>query len=84
MFSNHPDQVDVKSKAGDLVLGDARVLHAARKNQTDQRRNLLLLWHNRPETVPEYWDGEISETISNRDPEASYAGTRVPGQFLSY
>jgi hypothetical protein len=84
MFSNHPDQVDVKTRAGDLVLGDARVLHAARKNQTDQRRNLLLLWHNRPETVPEYWDGEISEIIRNRDPEASYAGTRVPGEFLSF
>ena len=83
MFSNHPDQVDVKSKAGDLVLGDARVLHAARKNQTDQRRNLLLLWHNRPETVPDYWEGKIPKLIQNRDSEVSYTGTRIPRNLLS-
>ena len=73
----------MKSKAGDLVLGDARVLHGARKNQTDQRRNLLLLWHNRPETVPDYWEDEIPKLIQNRDSEASYTGTRIPRNLLS-
>lgn len=33
------------SKAGSLVLCDARVLHAARKNQTAASRDLLLIWH---------------------------------------
>ena len=33
MFSHHPDQVDVLTKAGSLVLGDARVLHAAEKTR---------------------------------------------------
>ena len=32
MFSDHPDQVDVCVKAGDLVLADARVLHSAYRN----------------------------------------------------
>ena len=82
MFSHHPDQVDVLTKAGSLVLGDARVLHAARKNQTDQRRNLLLLWHSRPKTVPDYWEGEIPLMFVEGDPEITYPASRIPGQYL--
>ena len=82
MFSHHPDQVDVLTKAGSLVLGDARVLHAARKNQTDQRRNLLLLWHSRPKTVPDYWEGETPLLFVEGDPEITYPSSRIPGQYL--
>ena len=82
MFSDHPDQVDVYSNPGDLVMADARVLHAAYKNQTDESRNLLLIWHRRPETVPEYWKDEVPAVIRNRDPDATYEGTRIPGEFL--
>lgn len=82
MFSDHPDQVDVCSAPGDLVLADARVLHAAYKNQTGERRNLLLLWHNRPETVPDYWQSEVPPEFSDRDPKAEYEGTRIPGAYL--
>ncbi|MEC7866069.1 MAG: phytanoyl-CoA dioxygenase family protein [Candidatus Poribacteria bacterium] len=82
MFSDHPDQLDLLTKAGSLVLGDARILHAARKNQTAKRRNLLLLWHNRPETIPDYWDREIPQVIAERNSEAAYSGSRIPGQYL--
>jgi len=82
MFSDHPDQVDLLTKAGSLVLGDARVLHAARNNQTAERRDLLLLWHSRPETVPDYWDREIPQVIAERNPAATYPGSRIPGQYL--
>ena len=82
MFSHHPDQVDVLTKAGSLVLGDARVLHAARKNQTDQRRNLLLLWHSRPKTVPDYWEGETPLLFVEGGPEITYPSSRIPGQYL--
>lgn len=82
MFNHHPDQVDVLTKAGSLVLGDARVLHAARKNQTDQRRNLLLLWHSRPKTVPDYWEGETPLLFVEGDPEITYPSSRIPGQYL--
>ena len=47
--STPPTQVDVCVKAGDLVLADARVLHSAYRNQTDERRTLVLAWHRRPE-----------------------------------
>ena len=79
MFSADPDQVHVPVKAGDLVLLDARVLHAADRNRTDQRRTLVLAWHLRPfDTVPDFWQGEIPEALANRDPAAEYEGSRVP------
>lgn len=43
---NHPDSVSVPVKAGDLVIGDARVLHGAWPNTTDTRRSLITLWYH--------------------------------------
>ena len=54
MFSDLPDQVEVCVKAGDLVLTDARVLHSAHRNLTEEHRTLVLAWHRRPDTVPAY------------------------------
>ena len=45
LFADPPDACDVPVKAGDLVIGDARVLHAAHANGTDKRRSLLTLWY---------------------------------------
>ncbi len=45
LFQDHPDARDITVKAGDLVIGDARVLHAAHANQTDQPRSCLTLWY---------------------------------------
>ena len=83
MFSDHPDQVEVSVKAGSLVMADARVLHAAHRNQTDVRRTLVLAWHQRPLTVPDYWTGEIPAPIAARDPKAEYPGSRIPGHYLT-
>ena len=83
MFNNHPDQVDVCVSAGSLVLTDARLLHAARKNYTDERRTLLLAWHRRPDTVPDYWDYEIPEPVTNRDHNAEYPQSNIPGKYLT-
>ena len=83
MFSDHPDQVDVCAKAGSLVLADARLLHSARRNQTDHRRTLILAWHRRTATTaPDYWDSDIPEVLANRDADAQYQGSRIPGAFL--
>ncbi len=82
MFSEHPEQVDVCVKAGSLVMADARLLHAARKNYTDVRRTLILAWHSRPNTVPQYWEGEIPEAIAHRDENGNYPGSRIPTEFL--
>ena len=44
-FSSRPDEVDVSVKAGDLLVGDARLLHAAHGNGSEERRTLLTLWY---------------------------------------
>ena len=46
------------------MLADARVLHSAYRNQTDERRTLVLAWHRRPETVPAYWTDEVPAIIA--------------------
>ena len=36
---------DVPVKAGDLVVGDSRLLHSAHGNKSDQRRTVITLWY---------------------------------------
>ena len=83
MFSDHPDEVNVPVSARSLVLGDARILHSAGRNYTDERRTLILAWHRRHTTdVPDYWKGDIPEVIANRDSDQKYEGSRIPGKYL--
>ncbi|MDQ2800224.1 MAG: phytanoyl-CoA dioxygenase family protein [Armatimonadota bacterium] len=74
-FSTRSDEVDVPVKAGDLLIGDARLLHAAHTNETDERRTLITLWYQpdlraMPEPIqaqmaakvqntPEWWPSEV-------------------------
>jgi ectoine hydroxylase-related dioxygenase (phytanoyl-CoA dioxygenase family) len=44
VYLDQPGEVDVCVKAGDLVIGDSRLLHSARANQTDSRRTVITLW----------------------------------------
>ena len=43
-FSSQPDERDVPVRAGDLVIGDARLLHAAHANASDRWRPVITLW----------------------------------------
>lgn len=43
-YADHPDQVAVPVKAGDVLIGDARLIHGAFANRTDEERPLLTLW----------------------------------------
>jgi hypothetical protein len=53
-FSDRPDETDVPVAAGDLLIGDARLLHAAHDNATDERRTLITLWYQPElESLPE-------------------------------
>ena len=45
LFSKHSAEIDVSINAGDLVVGDARLLHSAHTNQTGERRTVLTLWY---------------------------------------
>ena len=82
MFSDHPGQVDVCVKAGSLVMRDARLLHSVRKNHTDRRRTMLLVWISRPNTIPDYWNDEIPEPVLNRDENEDYPSSQIPNEFL--
>jgi phytanoyl-CoA hydroxylase len=84
VFMDHPDAIDVPLKAGDLIIADARLLHAAWPNQTAQRRTLVLAWHGVfpfPEP-PSWWKGPIPDVVKNADPDIAYEGTRKPSDYL--
>ena len=38
-------EIDVPVTAGDLVIGDSRLLHSAHANQSSQRRTVLIIWY---------------------------------------
>jgi hypothetical protein len=44
LFCDPPGAVDVCVKAGDVVIGDSRLLHAAHPNSSAERRTGLTLW----------------------------------------
>jgi hypothetical protein len=44
-FSTVKDEVEIPVKAGDLVLGDSRLLHSSHGNQTDQRRTVIVIMY---------------------------------------
>ena len=48
-FSDRPDEIDVPITAGDLLIGDARLLHASHANNSDERRTVITLWFH-PDT----------------------------------
>jgi len=43
-YRDHPDQIAVPVKAGDVLIGDARLIHGAFANTTAEERPLLTLW----------------------------------------
>lgn len=44
-FSDRLDEESVPARAGDLIVGDARLLHAAHANTSESRRTLITLWY---------------------------------------
>jgi ectoine hydroxylase-related dioxygenase (phytanoyl-CoA dioxygenase family) len=80
-FSDWPDAIDVPVHAGDAVLGDARLLHAAHANETDARRSLVTLWFHPhfdafPERVQATFMGYVQE-LPAKWPEAARAAVRA-------
>lgn len=43
-FLDYSNEVDVPVRAGDLVVGDARMFHATHANESDQRRTVITIW----------------------------------------
>lgn len=71
------DDVAVPVRAGDLVIGDARLLHGAHPNQTDQRRTVITLWyHPNFDSSPERIQAHLSQK------QTRMAGWPQPAQDL--
>lgn len=83
MFCDHPDAVDVPVKAGQLMIGDARLLHGTHPNTTAERRTVLLGWYYRASNaVPDCWDGVVPPEVKGRDSDSVFQRNRVPGKYL--
>jgi phytanoyl-CoA hydroxylase len=69
--SDIPDAIDVPLAAGDLIIGDARLLHAAWPNTTDTRRTCVLAWHNVFDfpSPPSWWTGDIPDEVQQYSAE---------------
>ncbi len=74
-FSDRPDEIDVCVGAGDLLIGDARLLHAAHENTTDTRRTLITLWYQPDfEKLPERIQAQMvakTQKLPNDWPESA-------------
>ena len=83
MFIDHPDAIDIPVKTGQLIVGDARLLHGTHPNRSMTRRTVLLGWFYRKSNVaPMDWDGETPQEIVERDPETPFRFNREPGKYL--
>ena len=85
VFADYPGAIDVPLKAGDLIIADARLMHGAWPNQTEQRRTLLLAWHDvfSFPNPPSWWSGDIPDVVKNADPEAKYERSRTPSHYIA-
>ncbi|MDE2903912.1 MAG: phytanoyl-CoA dioxygenase family protein [Chloroflexota bacterium] len=83
-FAEHPDAVDLPVSAGDLVIADARVMHAARANTTDARRTLVLAWHDvfPFPNAPTWWTRPIPRAVRDADLTETYESRRRPTAFI--
>ena len=83
-FMDHPDAVDLPMRAGDLVVADGRLLHAAHPNTTDARRTLMLAWHDVfpfPDP-PTWWTDPIPTVVREADPTIEYESRKSPSNHL--
>ncbi len=46
-------------------------------------RDPPVLRRGRPDPVPDYREGDAPPAIAERDPDAEYEGTRIPGKHLT-
>lgn len=83
MFHDHAQAIDVPVRAGQLVIGDARLLHGTHANASAQRRTVLLGWYyRRSNAVPAGWEGDVPAEILEREPDFPFRWNREPGAYL--
>lgn len=85
-FSDRPDEVDVPVRAGDLLIADARLLHAGHPNDTDERRRLITLWYqpdlaSLPERMQAQMAAKAQPVPADWPPAARDAAWRVRTRY---
>ncbi len=94
-FLDYPGEVDVPVRAGDLVVGDARMFHAAHQNASASERTLITIWfhpyfsdlqestqsllHHEMHSHHASWPAEALEKIAAVVPD--YRGSAEPMAF---
>ena len=64
-FQPAEGEIDVPVRAGDVVIGDARMLHSAHANQSEQRRTVLTIWYwPAYDDLPEEVRGMIARAVT--------------------
>ena len=90
VYRNVEEAVDVPVRAGDLVIGDSRLLHSAHANDSAERRTVITLWYfpafeQLPESIRAHiviertidtWPEEARSRIANLLPQ--YDGGAEP------
>ena len=67
-FLSVEDEVAVPVRAGDIVVGDARLLHGAYANRSDQERTCVTLWfHPRFDEQPEEIQARVASITDRKD-----------------
>ena len=91
-FSRRPDEINVPICAGDLLIGDARLLHATHPNTSNERRTVITLWFqpdfcdlperikaqmvHKTHTIPDDWPPDAREKVARLNPV--YHGNAIP------
>ena len=94
-YQSIAEEVDVPVKAGDLVIGDSRILHSAHANKSAHRRTVITLWYHpyydilpaglraaigrKKERVG--WDAESWQKVEEAGLVAEYEGDAEPVEW---
>lgn len=84
-FSTRPDEVDVPVTAGELLIGDARLLHATHRNDTDERRTVITLWFQ-PDlaALPERMQAQLAAKLQPVPPPWPEAAKALVSLLLTH
>jgi len=83
-FAKHKDEVPAPAIPGDIIVGDARLLHAANGNTGDHERPLLTLWYTPSfNTLPEAIRAQYVKAIKSQADDIidGSNGTALPHQW---
>jgi len=81
VFQKTKDEINIFSNPGDIIIGDARILHAAHANNSKSKRTVITLWYypdykNLPARIkssaehkwPSEWSSESREKLKKYFP----------------